>query len=87
MTQEKTKSKKFDGASQTDWTTSPIDEGFEGFDCDGEQLQNEEVNVEAESDNLNLMAKAAIMKIEKQQILLVLMKKSNKLLIKHLKSL
>ena len=89
-TQEKKKSKKFDGASQTDWTTSTIDKGFErfeGFDCDGEQLQNEEVNVEAESDNLNLMAKAAIMKIEKQQILLVLMKKSNNHLLKHLKSL
>ena len=50
-------------------------------------MQNEEVNLEAESDNLNLMAKAAIMKIEKQQILLVLMKKSNKQLLKHLKSL
>ena len=87
---KKKKVKKNWWASQTDWTTSPIDKGFErfeGFDCDGEQLQNEEVNLEAESDNLNLMAKAAIMKIEKQQILLVLMKKSNKQLLKHLKSL
>ena len=37
------------------WSTSPIDEGFELFDCDREQIQNGEVGVEPEfndeSDN------------------------------------
>lgn len=31
--------------------TSSIDEGFELFDCDREQLQNDEVNVESKSDD------------------------------------
>ena len=31
--------------------TSPNDEGFELFDCDGEQIQNDEVDVEPESDD------------------------------------
>ena len=31
--------------------TSSTDEGFELFDCDGEQLQNDEVNVESKSDD------------------------------------
>ena len=29
----------------------PIDEGFELFDCDGEHIQNDEVDVELESDD------------------------------------
>ena len=28
-----------------------MDEGFELFDCDREQLQNDEVNVESKSDD------------------------------------
>ena len=63
-------------------TTSPIDKGFELFDCDREQLQNDEANVESESDD-----KATTMKIKKQQVLLLIMKKSNKQLMKHLKPL
>ena len=65
------------------WSTSPIDKGFEMFDCDREQIQNGEVGVEPEfhdkSDN-NKDEDAA-------KILLVILKKPNKQLLKQCKTL
>ena len=37
-----------DGNQQSIW---PIDEGFDLFDCDGEQMQNDEINFEPKSDD------------------------------------
>ena len=63
--------------------TSSIDEGFELFDCDGEQLQNDEVNVESKSDDKsknNEDGEAANTTADNEN-------KTNKELMKHFKPL